>query len=484
MRRFAPVFRALGLLFMLFSLTLLVPLAWAHLTADGAQKAYDFAFLSTFACGALLFLMNLRERRELQLRDGFLLVVLAWSLLPLFASIPFYVQLDIPFHRAFFEAMSGFTTSGGTALSGIDKLPQSINLWRHLITWLGGMGIVVLAVAILPALGIGGRQMFQAETSNPMKDTALTPRIAQTAKGLWFIYVGLTATCAVCYWLAGMTGFDAVCQAFSTLALSGFSTHDASYGYWNSPEIEGVAIVFMLIACMNFSTHYVAFWGRSLKAYWRDPEIRWFLGVVLAAILLGTFYLWEYRLYDDTTQTLRYVAFNLISVATTSGFYNTDYGPWPFFVPLLMMFLCSFVPCSGSTGGGIKMMRAILLYKQVYRELLRAMHPAAVYPVKLGGRTVQQNTLFAVLAFSFIYMASLVILILTLSFLGLDIVTAMSAAVASLNNTGTGLGLVGPSGNYAALTTAQTWVCIFAMLLGRLEIFTLLVVLTPAFWKK
>jgi trk system potassium uptake protein TrkH len=484
MARYLPVFRALGLLLALFSLTLLVPLGYAHLSHDGAETAYDLAFFVTLGSGLALWFLTRHCRRELHVRDGFLLVVLAWSVLPIYASIPFYTQLDISFTEAYFEATSGLTATGATVLTHLDALPKSIHLWRCLTIWLGGMGLIVLAVAILPMLGIGGRQMFKAEIPSPMKDTKLTPRITQTAKGLWLVYVGITTACAIAYRWAGMDGFDAVCHAFSTVALGGFSTHDASFAYWDAPQVEGVAIFFMLIAGMNFSTHYVAIMGKNLRTYLRDPEILWFLGVLLASVLLITFYLWEFRLYPDTTQTLRYAAFNLISIATTAGFTTTDYSLWPFFAPLMMLFLCSFVSCSGSTGGGIKMMRAVLLYKQVYRELLRSMHPNAVYPVKLGGHAVQQNTLFAVLAFSFIYMVTLVTLVLILSFSGLEIITALSAAIASLNNTGPGLSQVGPAGNYALLTDFQTWVCISAMLLGRLEIFTLLVVLTPAFWKK
>ncbi|MDR1848727.1 MAG: TrkH family potassium uptake protein [Zoogloeaceae bacterium] len=484
MERFFPVIRAFGMVLALFSLTLLAPLLMAHFSHDGAETAYDLAFFMTGGSGLFLWSMTRRHKRELNVRDGFLLVVLVWSVLPVFAAIPFYTQLDIGFTKAYFEAASGLTSTGATVLPGLDLLPVSINLWRHLIIWLGGMGLIVLAVAILPMLGIGGRQMFKAETPGPMKDTRLTPRIAQTAKGLWLVYVGITALCGLAYYWAGMEAFDALCHAFSTVSLGGFSTHDASFAYWNSPLIEGIAVLFMLIAGMNFSTHYAVMANIDLRAYLRDPEILWFLGVLLASVLLITFYLWNFHAYETSGTTFRYAAFNVVSIATTAGFTSTDYDFWPFFAPLWMLFLCSFVSCTGSTGGGIKMMRAILLYKQVYRELLRAMHPAAVHPVKLGGRSIPSNMLFAVLAFSFIYMVSLVTLTLVLSFSGMEIITAFSATVASLNNTGPGLGEVGPAGSYAGLSLFQTWVCAFAMLLGRLEIFTLLVTLTPAFWKK
>jgi RNA polymerase sigma factor (sigma-70 family) len=292
MARYFPVFRALGLLLALFSLTFLAPLIYAHVSHDGAEAAYDLAFFVTLGSGLLLWFFARKKTRELNVRDGFLLVVLAWSVLPLYASIPFYVQLEIGFTRAYFEAASGLTATGATVLSRLDELPPSIHLWRCLIIWLGGMGLIVLAVAILPMLGIGGRQMFKAETPSPMKDTKLTPRITQTAKGLWLVYVGITSACALAYRWAGMSGFDAVCHAFSTVALGGFSTHDASFAYWNSPQIEGVAIFFMLIAGMNFSTHYVAILGKNLHTYLRDPEILWFLGVLLVSVLLITFYLW------------------------------------------------------------------------------------------------------------------------------------------------------------------------------------------------
>ncbi|MDR0528095.1 MAG: TrkH family potassium uptake protein [Zoogloeaceae bacterium] len=485
MERFFPVIRALGMLLALFSLALLVPLVAAHFLRDGAETAYDLAFFVTFSSGVALWYITRRHKRELNVRDGFLLVALSWSTLPFFAAIPLYTQLDVSFSHAYFEAVSGLTATGATALPDIDDLPLSINLWRCLIIWLGGMGLIVLAVAILPMLGIGGRQMFKAEIPSPMKDTKLTPRITQTAKGLWMVYVSITTVCGLAYYWAGMSGFDALCHAFSTVSLGGFSTHTSGFAYWNSPLIEGVAIAFMLIAGMNFSTHYVALASGDLRTYLRDPEILWFLGVIAVSVLGITFYLWYFHVYESSTLTLRHVAFNLIAIATTAGFSSVDYSLWPFFAPLWILFLCSFVSCSGSTGGGVKMMRAVLLYKQVYRELLRAMHPSAVHPVKLGGHSVPDNMLFAVLAFSFIYMVSLVVLTLALSFSGMEILTAFSAAVASLNNTGPGLGAqVGPMGDYSTLSLPQAWICTFAMLLGRLEIFTLLVVLTPAFWKK
>lgn len=484
MTRFAPVYRAMGMITMLFGLTMLAPLILSYVTNDGAQAAYDEAFALTMLCGAFLWYRYRRCKRELNIRDGFLMVVLVWTVLPGFAAIPLMLQLGISHTDAYFEAVSGLTTTGATVLSNLDTLPMSINLWRHQLVWLGAMGLIVLAVAILPMLGIGGRQMFKAETPGPMKDSKLTPRIAETAKGLWTVYILVTICCLFAYRWAGMSWFDAVCHTFSTMGLGGFSTHDASFGYFGSSRIEAVAIVFMLIAGMNFATLFLAVSGRSLTPYVRDPEAQWFVGITLISIVIVGTYVWKDGIYGDVDTAMRHAAFNVVSIATTTGYASVDYALWPIFAPLWMLFLSSFATSAGSTGGGIKMMRALLLYKQVYRELLRAMHPNAVYNIRIGGQVAPQSILFAVLSFGFMYMVSIASLTLVLAFTGLDIVSAFTAVVASVNNTGPGLGLVGPSTTYAVLEDFQTWVCIFAMLLGRLEIFTLLVVLTPAFWRK
>jgi trk system potassium uptake protein len=482
--RFAPVYRALGLIVMLFSLTMLAPLILSYVVDDGAQTAYDEAFALTMLSGAFLYFRYRRCTRELSIRDGFLMVVLVWTVLAAFSTIPLILHLGMSFTDAYFETMSGLTTTGSTVLSNIDTLPMSINLWRHQLVWVGGMGLIVLAIAILPLLGIGGRQMFKAETPGPMKDAKMTPRIAETAKGLWLVYFIVTIACVLAYHWAGMTWFDAVCHTFSTMGLGGFSTHDASFGFFNSPEIEFVSIVFMLIAGMNFGTLFLAVHGRSLRPYLLDPEAGWFISVCLVSILGVAVYIWAWGVYPEFVEALRHSAFNVVSIATTTGYASVDYALWPMFAPLWMLFLSSFATSAGSTGGGIKMMRALLLYKQVYRELVRAMHPNAVYNIRIGGQAAPQPILFAVLAFAFMYMVSIVSMTLILSFTGLDIVSAFTAVVASINNTGPGLGVVGPSTTYEVLNDFQTWVCTFAMLLGRLEIFTLLVVLTPAFWRK
>jgi trk system potassium uptake protein TrkH len=339
-------------------------------------------------------------------------------------------------------------------------------------------------VAILPLLGVGGSQLFKAETPTPMKDTKLTPRIAETAKGMWLVYAGFTLACIVAYWLAGMSALDALMHGFTTMGLGGFSSHDASYAYWNSPAIEAVAIAFMLVAAINFATHFLAWRRLSASPYRRDPEAKAMLLVLAGSVLLISGYLVLTGVYDDFRTALRYAAFNVVSIATTTGYANTDFARWPIFAPLAMLFLSSFVSCSGSTGSGMKMIRAQILFKQIFRELLRTIHPRVYNPVKVSDSPVSNATVFAVLAYLFMYVTCVVVLTLLLSASGLDELTAFSAAVASLNNTGPGLGEVGPASSYAGLTDFQTWICSFAMLLGRLELFTLLVVLTPAFWRR
>jgi trk system potassium uptake protein TrkH len=483
--RLLAVLHLLSMVLMLFAGCMLVPLAFSLALGDGAHWAYVQAMAATAVAGIALWSAAHRAGRELQVRDGFLLVALVWTVLPAFATLPLLLQLrELSFTDAYFEAVSGLTASGATVLSGLDRLPPSLNLWRGFMIWLGGMGVIVLAVAIMPLLGVGGSQLFKAETPTPMKDTKLTPRIAETAKGLWLVYFGLTVACGTAYHWAGMNWLDALMHAFTTLGLGGFSTHDESYAYWNSPRIEAVAIVFMLIAAINFATHFLAWHRRSLGVYRVDPEAKVFLGVVAASVLgIAAYLVWS-GVYPDFGTALRYAAFNVVSIATTTGYANADFNQWPIFAPLWMLFLCSFASCSGSTGSGMKMIRALILFKQIFRELLRIIHPRVTNPVKLGGQLVENNVVFAVLAYVFVYVSCIIVFTLLLTLSGADVVTAFSAAVVSLNNTGPGLAQVGPASNYAVLNDFQTWVCSFGMLLGRLELFTLLVVLTPAFWRK
>jgi trk system potassium uptake protein TrkH len=483
--RLVAVFNVLSRVLLLFAASMALPWGISVWSGDGAQRAFGYSLGATLLAALALWLATLHERRELQIRDGFLLVALVWTVLPAFATLPLLLSIEgLNFTDAYFEAVSGLTASGATVLAGLDALPASVNLWRGLMIWLGGMGVIVLAVAILPLLGVGGSQLFKAETPTPMKDTKLTPRIAETAKGLWLVYVGFTGACIFAYWLAGMNALDALMHGFTTMGLGGFSTHDSSFAFWDSPAIEAVAIAFMLVAAINFASHFLAWRRLSMRPYRRDPEAKAMIAVLALSVLLVAGYLFLSGVYDDFQSALRYAAFNVVSIATTTGYANTDFGQWPIFAPLVMLFLSSFVSSSGSTGSGMKMIRAQILFKQIFRELLRTIHPRIYNPVKLSEIPLSNATVFAVLAYVFMYVSCVIVLTLVLTGSGLDVITAFSAAVASLNNTGPGLGDVGPATTYASLTDAQTWICSFAMLLGRLELFTLLVVLTPAFWRK
>ena len=484
--RIVPVIHVLAVVLLLFSFSMLVPLAFSLALGDGADGAYHRSFLATFVTGLAVFLATRsRQRRELEAREGFLLVALVWTVVPAFATIPLLLQLPgLSFTDAYFECVSGLTTSGATVLSGLGALPPSINVWRTLLVWMGGMGIIVLAVAVMPLLGVGGSQLFKAETPGCMKDTKLTPRIGDTAKGLWLAYVLLSAACLLAYRWAGMGWVDAVVHAFSTMGLGGFSSHDESFGWFASPAIEGVAILFMLLASLNFATHFLALRRRSLRAYAADPEvIRVFFWMLASCLLVGGF-LWWRGVYDEPLVALRHAAFNVVSIASTTGFASTDFAQWPVFAPIWMIFLSCFATSSGSTGGGIKMIRASLLFKQSIREMTRIIHPHAIAPVKFGGQVIENNVIFAVLAFMLMYGGTVIAMTMLLTASGLDVVSAITAVLACINTMGPGLGQVGPSTTYAVLSDFQTWLCTATMLLGRLELFTLLVLFTPAFWRK
>jgi trk system potassium uptake protein TrkH len=485
MQSVLPVLAILGGVLMLFALAMLVPLAFAYFGNDAALYAYDGAIVVTFAAGLVLFLIGRRNKRELQPRDGFLLVSMVWTVMPAFGALPLMIYMkDLSFTDAYFEAVSGLTTTGATVLTGLDNLPLSINVWRCFMVLIGGMGILVLAVAILPLLGVGGSQLFKAETPGPMKDHKLTPRIAETARGLWVVYFAIALVCFLAMHAAGMGWADAFMHMCSTMGLGGFSSYDASFGQFNSPAIEAVTILFMLIAGVNFALYFVAWKRRSLWGVWRDVETRMFLLVMLLSVLGVAAFLTAHQVYPTFGESLRHAAFNVVSIATTTGFATVDYAQWPVFAPVLMLFLCCFATCAGSTGGGIKMVRALILVKGARRELKRIVHPRAVVPVTLGGTPVDANVLQSVLAFMLIYGAVMTGATMLLLFTGLDVVTAFTAVVACINNTGPGLGQVGPSGNFQGLTDFQTWVCSITMLLGRLELFSILVLVTSSFWRK
>ena len=481
----AVMTRLLAVVIMILAAAMLLPLGISLVLVDRAERVHAEALFFTGLTGALLWMLTRRARSELQTRDGFIFVFLVWTVLPAFATLPLIGYLPgLSFTDAYFEAMAGLTATGATVLSQLDAMPTSLHVWRAELQWFGGMGVIVLAVAILPLLGVGGRQILRAETPGPMKERQLTPRIAQTAKGLWFVYALLTALAFVGYYLAGMDPADALIHAFSTISLGGFSSHDASFAYFHSFAVEAVAMGFMLAAGMNFGTHFLALRRLSAAPYGTDPELRAFLGVIAASVLLVSGYLFLHGAYSDYWVALRYTAFNLVSVATTTGFATADYNAWPLFAPLFMLLLCAFCTCSLSAGGGIKMMRALLLFQQAFRELARMVHPRALMPVKLGGQVVENNIIFAVLAYMLVYGVTLTAITMLLIGSGLDFLTAFSTAAASINNLGPGLGAVGPAGNYALLNGFQTWIATVAMLLGRLELVTVFVLLTPAFWRK
>ena len=486
MGRTLTVLHALGLLLVVFSIAYVIPVVTSLIYGD-ITMFLDFllAMLWTASAGVLMWMLTRRYKGELSIRHGYLLVVAMWTAMPLFATIPLLLMIPgLSLTDAYFETMSGMTTTGATVLVGLDNLPPAINVWRHELNWIGGLGIIVLAVAVLPLLGIGGRQLFKAETPGPMKDSALTPRIADTARNLWAVYLGITLACIASLKWAGMDWLDAVCHAFSAMGLGGFSTHDASIGYFNSPLIEFVMIVFMLIAVVNFATHFLAWRSKSLGMYMRDAEAVAAVGLILASCVGIAVFLWWNNVYPDFLTALRHASFNLVSIATDSGYASVDFAQWPIFAPMWMLFVGCIAASSGSTGGGIKMMRTMVLFKQGGREFLKLLHPAAINPMKIGGHVVPNNIVFAVLGFIFLYFMTIATLTFVLLISGMDFISGFTAVVACVNNIGPVLGTVGPASNYQGLTDFQTWVCAFGMLVGRLEIFTVLILFTPHFWRR
>lgn len=484
MQRFCTLSFVLGLILMVFGLTYLLPVLTAFLYDDGMAQYFLDGMLINIGAGGFLAVISLPWRSELKNRDGYLLVAFFWGLMASAATLPLMWGIpNLSFTDAFFETMSGFTTTGATVLVGLDQLAPSLNLWRHELNWIGGLGIIVLAVAVLPLLGVGGMQLYKAEIAGPVKDSKITPRITETARLLWLVYAGITLLCILCLKLAGMGWFDAVCHAFATLALGGFSTHDASIGYFDSVSIELVLTVFMLISAINFATHYTALFRRSFKPYLADPETITMLGLIAASILICAGYLDYFDVYGDFFIGLRHVTFNLISIATDCGFVSVDYDKWPSFVPWWMLYLSCITASTGSTGGGIKLFRALLLWKQAGRELFAILHPRAIRPIRIGDTLVANKIIFAVLAFIFLYFISVVVMTFTLIIAGSDPISALSAILACINNAGPGLHQVGPATNYSSLSDFQTWICSIAMLLGRLEVFTLIILCTPSFWK-
>jgi trk system potassium uptake protein TrkH len=474
--------RVLGILLAMFSVTMLTPVLVGLIYGDGVIVPFVGAFFTTAITGMLLYLPVRNDQIQLKIRDGFVVVVLFWGVLGIFGSLPFilYTNLDLSIPAAIFESMSGLTTTGATLIVGLDNLPKSILYYRQQMQWLGGMGIIVLAIAILPMLGIGGMQLYRAESSGPSKDK-LTPRIAGTAKALWFIYLGLTFVCALAYLAAGMSVFDAISHSFSTIAIGGFSTHDASIGHFDSTAIEMVAVFFMLVSGVNFALHFTAVRTASLKSYLRDEEFRAYILFALTLTLIVSTYLY-FTNTSGAKDSFVNALFHVVSIGTTAGFTSEEYFNWPGFLPVLLLFASFAGGCAGSTGGGMKVIRVLLLFKQGQRELKRLLHPNATIVVKVGGSPVPNKVIDVVWGFFAAYLALFVVMLLLLMAAGKDQETAFSAVVACLNNLGPGLGEV--AANYASLGDFSLVVLSFAMLFGRLEIFTLLLLFTPAFWRK
>lgn len=479
------VAHVLGLLLAIFGMTYVMPIACSLLYRDGQLEQFVIAAVVSSAVGLLIAAATRRHARELKPRDGFLLVTLSWVLMSLSAAIPLMLTLPgLSFTDAYFETMSGLTTTGSTVLSGLDQLPPSVNLWRHALHWLGGLGIIVLAVAILPLLGVGGMQLIKAEMPGPVKDEKLTPRITETAKALWLAYMVITVAGILALRACGMSWFDAICHAFSAVALGGFSTHDISIEFFDSRAIEAVLIALMVIASLSFARHFLALRRLSLRPYAQDPEAKAVVLFLTVSTIGITILLYASGTYSSAGTALRHAAFNVVSMATTTGFVSQDYEAWPVFAPIWMLFLSCIVCSTGSTGGGIKMFRTLLLAGQAGRELKLLVHPNAIWPVRIGGKSIPERVGDSVLAFIFLYFATVATLTFVLLLTGLDFTSSFGAIVSSINNAGPGLGKVGPSTTYQSLTDVQTWVCTIAMLLGRLEIFSVLVLLTPTFWRK
>lgn len=481
-----PVLAVLARVLLGFSAAFLVPLAWAVGVGEIAEaRVWACGFAITAFVGWFMGWVLRHHARELQPRDGFLLVTLTWVVLPACAAVPLlYTIPRIEWADAWFEAMSALTATGATALIGIDGLPMSVNVWRCFLQFIGGLGIILLVVAVLPMLGLSSMQLYRAETPGPLKDDKLTPRIAETARGLWTVYFALSGACFLAYRVAGMSWADAFMHMCTTMGLGGFSSHDASFAYWNSPLLEAVAILFMTLSGISFLRYFAVWRNRSAGVLLRDAEVRSYLVVMAAATVVLSLVLAGNAVYDDHFSAFRAAAFHVVSIATTTGYASTDYALWPAFGPVLLIFLGCFASCAGSTGGGIKMVRMVLLLKQARRELVRIIHPRVVNPVTLAGVPIPQSVLAAVLAFMLIYGASIVGLTLLMLLTGLDLVTAFSAVIVCVNNIGPGLGQVGPASHFGVLNDFQLWILSFAMLLGRLELLSVLVLFTPQFWRK
>ena len=479
------IFKILGILLILFSILGNIPPILVSIQYDdGMMMAFVYSLLIIGSSGLVLLLFTARTRKELGTKDGFLVVTLFWAVLGTAGCLPLLLSsaVELSITDAVFESLSGLTTTGATVISGLDSLPKSILFYRQLLQWLGGLGIIVLAMALLPMLGVGGMQLYRAESPGPIKDRKLVPRLAETAKALWYIYFSLTIVCAIAYWIAGMEPFDAVSHSLSTVSIGGFSTHDASLAYFENSAVDGVAIIFMFIAGINFALHFTAWQRRTGRQYLLDPEFLFYSFILITISIVTVFVLYFSEVYVSASESVMKGIFQVVSIATTTGFTTADFSSWPLFLPYLLLYAAIIGACAGSTGGGMKMIRILLIFKQGFREVQRLIHPKAIIPIKLGGNVVSDRVIEAVWGFFAVYVMAFMVMLLALLATGLDIITAFSAVGACINNLGPGLADVAET--YGHLPVMAKWILCFAMLLGRLEVFTLLVLFTPMFWRR
>lgn len=488
LRRILPTF---GVILITFGFLLLIPEAISIFMGDGAMNDFWLPFVLSIFLGLICASQAILQKKmpDLKPRDGILLVVLCWTLLPALACLPFIIYFHdlgkpISWSFAYFEAVSGLTTTGSTVIVGLDNLPYAINFWRCFLQWVGGMGILVLAVAILPLVSGGAGSIFQAESTGPLKEAKLTPRIAETAKGLWGVYCLFSLACVLAYWAGGMSWGDAWLHMFSTMSLGGLSSYDDSFGHFQSPLLEWIAIVFMLIASGSFALYFVALSKRKVLVVFRDPEWIGTLMLLIGCSLGIALLLLVHGVYDDPLEAIRIATFNTVSIGSTTGYSTTDYNQWPIFAPILMLLLSGVATSAGSTGAGIKMARLIILIKQTRREIMRMLHPRVIDPLLVNGEPVANRTIFAVLAFMLVYGGTVLTLTFVLLLTDMPLDTAFSAIVASVNNMGPGLNEIGPAGNYSGLSDFQVNVCSVAMILGRLEMMSFLAIFTFEFWRE
>ncbi|MBN6073874.1 potassium transporter [Aggregatibacter actinomycetemcomitans] len=484
---FLSILRIVGILVMCFSCTMLLPAFVALLYGDGGGKAFIQSFVMSAIAGVILWWACHHHKEELRSREGFLIVVAFWVVMGSLGAIPFmlFEDPDLTISSAFFESFSGLTTTGATTIVGLDNLPKAILFYRQLLQWLGGMGIIVLAVAIIPLLGIGGMSLYRAEISGPLKENKMRPRITETAKTLWIIYTSLTLLCAFSYWLAGMSPFDAISHSFSTVSIGGFSTHDSSIAYFDSSTVNIITVIFLLISACNYALHFNAFSQLGKRniflSYFRDPEFRFFILIQFSLVLICFAMLLANHHFDETFQNLEQAVFQSVSISTTAGYTTSSFEQWPLFLPILLLFASCIGGCAGSTGGGLKVVRVLVLYLQAKRELKRLIHPNLVYPIKLGKRVLDERVIQSIWAFFSAYLLVFVICLLGVISCGVETFDAFNTVIACLNNVGPALGTV--SSNFVGIPDSAKWILTLAMVCGRLEIFSLLVLFTPAFWR-